>query len=306
MKLFFISLLLFLFSKPIFQNNLSYNITLPCTPRYKIVSKQLNSLLLVSKDMDFYVISLPSGNLLFNLKCKNAWNATISPDGKWLAIEKMNYQVTVYSIKSSKSTTWKVNAVPGSMNFINDKILQINNAIWDVKNKKLIKNLKTDFGPVNGITTNTDGTAIVSGGGDTIIRFYTTSSWKLKWKYTGLLLEPFGFAFLQDGSRIAVGGVNDLINILDSESGTLLKSFKTGYNGVHTIIPIGKSDWIAVEFLDDLTNKQKGWRLVNIKSGVSRQLCGANSLVGVSNDTLWYYIFKENKLTAVPASVPVE
>lgn len=247
MKLFIISLVLIIFSEPVYENNSSYEITLPCKPRYKIVSGQANALLLVSKDINFYVISLPTDHLLYKIECKNAWNSTISPDGKWLAIDKMNHQVTVYSIESSETKTWKVNVPPRSMSFINDNTLQIANTIWDVNSKKLIMKLKTDFGPVNGITTSNDGSTFVAGGGDTIIRFYETGSWKLKWKYSGLLLEPFGFAFLKDESEIAVGGVDDHIMLLDSKTGKLLKTLSTGYKGVHGILSPGNSNWLAVD-----------------------------------------------------------
>ena len=306
MRLFVISFILFIFSKPAFENSTSYKITLPFKPKYKIVSDQANALCIVSKSLEFYVISLPSDSLLLKVDCANAGNAAISPDGRWLAIVKMDHHVTVYSTKSSKTITWEVNVRPGFMSFINDKILQINNTIWDINKTKFIKKLKTDFGPINGIKTNTDGSAIIAGGGDTIVRFYETGSWKLKWEYTGLMLEPFGFSFIRNGLKLAVGGVDDRIDILDSTTGKLVRTLHTGYKGIHKILSVGDKNWMAVEYFDELTNKQEGWRLVNINSGKSRKLCDANTLVGFSGDNLWCLHFNDNKLTVKPVAIPSE
>jgi hypothetical protein len=303
---FMYSILLFAFIGNTSGNNTetTYKLTLPCKPLYKIISTQNNVMVLVSKKMTFYAVALPSGHILRKLVVSNAANAALSNDGKWLAIATNDHNMDLYSTENNNTKTWKIKSQHGYMTFLKNGLLLFDHTLWNINSEQEVKELHTDFGPVTTITLNPDETCIAAGGGDTIVRLYDTRSWKITNNYSGLKLEVFGLAFTADGSRLAVGGVDDKITVLNASNGNVIKTEHTGKPGIHTINRVGDEGWMAVQYVNDRTNKQEAWKLFNINTGVKKDLGGPNTLVNIAGGKIWCFTFNGNKLSASSEDIP--
>lgn len=282
----------------------AYKLTLPCKPLYKIISTQNNMMLLVSKKMTFYVVALPSGHIIRKLDVSNAANAALSNNGKWLAIATNDQHMHVYSTENNSTKTWKIKSRHGYMTFLKNGFLFFDHTLWNINNEREVKELHTDFGAVTTITLNPNEKCLAAGGGDTIVRLYDTRSWRIINNYSGLKLEVFGLAFNADGSRLAVGGVDDKITVLSSSNGKALKTIHTGKPGIHTIERVGDKGWMAIQYINDRTNKQEAWKLFNINTKVKKDLGGPNTLVNITGGKIWCFTFNGNKLSASFEDIP--
>jgi len=294
-------------------NNTSYKITLSFTPIFKMISAHGNVMVIVSKQIKIHIIALPSGHELRILDAHRTVNGAFSPNGKWLATATRDSNMVVYSTTDSTTKKWKLKDYPWTMSFPLENTLLVNHTLWDVNKARLITTLKTDFGEVNAIALNADGTQAATGGGDTRVRLYDLGSgdqssreWKFTNQYNGLKLEVLGLAFTPDGSEIAVGGLDGHITLLDAATGKVLKTIQTGMTGISSIEPVGKSHWMLVRYINARTDKQKGYRLVNISTGKSRPFCDTNTIVRISGGKIWSYSFKDDTMTATPKAVPQE
>ncbi|HYW94638.1 MAG TPA: hypothetical protein VE870_03555 [Bacteroidales bacterium] len=308
------SLLVLVFAGGAPDNNASFEITLPFTPIYKMISAQGNMLGVVSKKINIHLIALPSGREVRKLDVHNAIKGAFSPDGKWLAVATRDSNVVVYSTTSNAQKSWKLKDYPWTMSFLRNDWLLINHTLWNVNNAKSVMTLKTDFGEVNVVALSPDGKKAAAGGGDTRVRLYTPGSgkrslqeWKLTHQYNGLKLEVLGLAFTPDGSRVAAGGLDGRITLLDATTGKVVKTVQTGMTGIASIDHVGKSPWMLVRYINARTNKQKACRLVNINTGKSHPLRVENSIVRVtSSGKIWAYSFKSDTMIARREVIPKE
>lgn len=289
-----------------------YKLRLPFIPIYKLISSNGRVLTIVDKRRDIHLISLPTGQELRTVDGHHAIDGAFSPGGKWFAVITTDSSVIAYSTKGNITQRWKVNAHIWTMDFLPNDLLLVNHTLWNIHNKQPVTTLVTDFGEVNTGTVSPDGMHLATGGGDTTVRFYTAQSgnttdpdWKLAHQYTGLKLEPFGMTFTPDGKHVVAGGIDDQIVVLATATGKAVKTLHTGTNGVQGILPI-EGNWMAVQFFNARTNRQKAWQLVNINTGVSKPLGGANTLVSVSDGKIWRYTIKGDTLRATREVIPEE
>lgn len=295
-------------------NNMNYEIALPFTPIFKMISAHGNMLGVVSKKINIHLIALPSGRDVREMDVHSAVQGAISPDGKWLAIATRDSNVVVYSTTDNTQKSWKLKDYPWTMSFPRNDMLLVGHSLWDINKAKPATTLKTDFGEVNAIALSPDGKQAAAGGGDTRVRLYDISSgdrssreWKLTHQYNGLKLEVLGLAFTPDGSRIAAGGLDGRITLLDARTCKAVKSVQTGMTGISSIEPVGKSHWMLVRYINARTDKLKAWKLVNIKTGKSHSLGGDNKILRVtSTGKIWSYSFKSDSMIARREIIPKE
>jgi len=117
-----------------------------------------------------------------------------------------------------------------------------------------------------------DGTLLVTADGDTIIRFYDTSKWKMVHEYRGLTLETFTTAFTPDGKHVLLGGADDRITELD-RMGTQLQRLPKDTGVTALIAPIGNSGQAIIAYFDGegrAPDHQSFWKMA---SGESSPFC---------------------------------
>jgi len=300
----FVGLLLLIVLPILPSGKPSYKLTLPFTPVYKIVSDHGNVLTIVNKQMSIRVLALPSGHELRTIDGHDAVNGAVSPDGKWLAIATRDNNINLYSTGSKTKKTLSIKKHVETMRFLQKGLLQVNKTLWDISGMHPVVKLNTEFGPVTAIALSRDGTRLAAGGGDTVVRLYDTSSWKLINQYNGLKLEPFGLSFTSDGSRLIVGGIDDRLTILDASTCKEMKILHSGKTGVTSVKPVEDSGWFAVHYVDARTNKPLAWRLVNINTGATHSLSGANTLVSAYGNKIWRFRFVGDTLSVTSGPVP--
>jgi|GEM_PF-5531889 len=282
----------------------SYELKLPFTPIYKMISDHGNVLVVVNKQLSIRALALPSGRELRNVDGHNAVGGAISPSGKWLAIATRDNKVILYSTATKAKKMLDVKKHVETMTFLDKGLLQVNKTLWDISVMRPVVTLKTEFGPVTAVAISRDGTRLATGGGDTVVRLYDTKSWKLISHYNGLKLEPFGLSFTPDGSRLIVGGIDDRLTMLNVSDFKEIKSFHSGESGVTGVEPVGKSGWVAVHYIDARTDKPKAWRLVNINSGSNKSLSGAKTVVKIIDGKILCFRFEGKTLTATIEELP--
>lgn len=105
--------------------------------------------------------------------------------------------------------------------------------------------LQEDFGGLLACDLSPDGKLLVTADGDTAIRFYGTTTWRMVRENRGLLLETFAVAFADDGKRVLIGGPDDHITELDL-SGTELRRLDKETDVIQRILTLSNQRAIVV------------------------------------------------------------
>ena len=123
--------------------------------------------------------------------------------------------------------------------------------IWDVTGTpKLRASLHSDFAGLTACAVSPDGKLLATADGDTVLRIYDTSTWKMVHEYRGFKLETFAVPFTSDGKYLLAGGADDHISVLDLSLGREVHRLRGETGVVGDIVPMGDNRRAAALYFD--------------------------------------------------------
>jgi WD40 repeat protein len=283
-----------------------YSVKLPCETRGERISHDGGVIALFCADASGRAVALPSGRLLRALPPNpTALDAAISDDGSWLAVVEPGGKIAAYATRGQAHAAWSVGSVPSTIQFLPNGLLLIDRTLWDVGKARAVKELPTDFDVLNAVSIDAEGRRAATAGADTTVRVYDAKSWKPLYQFRDLLMEPFGVAFTPDGSRLAVGGADYRVTVLNAADGHVLRAlppFKNAY--ISAMEPLPAKDWVAVQLNDPASAAPASWKLINLMNGETKAVCGANPLVRFKGGAAWCYRVEGRQLTVASELLP--
>lgn len=292
---------------PVAAHAASYKLTLPCDAFYHAYLAGGRDMAMLCKSGKVQFLALPSGRRLKVLDRQHVSDFAFSADGRRFAILRPGGRVTVFSADGKPQKSFEAGRNMVTVRFFGDNRFIVNRTIWDIATGRPIRTLEVSFSIINAVARSRDGKHLATAGGDTVVRLYNAQSWKLTHRYTGLKLEPFSLAFTKGGTRLAVGGANERIILLNTATGRAVKAFpQSGPKGayIRRIEPIGGHGWGAVEYVDLRSNKSIGWQYVNLNTGAAKPACAGSTDLSVAGDTVWCFRVKGRTLIARSETPP--
>jgi len=279
------------------------SVPLPCESGFQAISPKGDQVAIQCGDGSIRLVNVASGSSV--LSVPNISDDRYSPDGSRVAISLWDGTVKVITTAKpeAEALTIKTSARPSFCGFsANAATLVLSpvtgpGEVWDLTGTpRKVASLQEDFGGVLACAFSPDGKLLVAASGDTGIRFYDTTSWRMVHEYRGLKLESFAIAFTPDGKRILVGGPDSKIAVFDVEgnqTGTLDKD-----RDVVDIISIFGQSRAAVVYFDGEGRAPQHATILDLQSGRQTPLPVAlsPSLLGVVSDQLWLGSAKDGKL----------
>jgi WD40 repeat protein len=276
---------------------------LPCESRFQVLSPVGNQIAVGCKDKTLRLIDIPSGAEVRNIDAKSVNGFEYSNDGLWFALSHDDGSAEITPTSGSgASKTFQIPAHAHVESFTDPGrvIVASQDAasqVWDVRETpREIATLQNDFGGLTAFAFSPDGKLLVTADGDTVIRYYDTSNWRLQHQYRGLLLETFAIAFTAEGKHVLVGGADDQITELDTAGAEERRIAKD--DGVpFQIIPFGNSGEALVAYFDGEGRAPSKRLLLNLASGKSSKIPGPQpSAAGMVEGQLWLVTIKDNSI----------
>jgi WD40 repeat protein len=123
--------------------------------------------------------------------------------------------------------------------------------IFDLRSKRLLFQLTSDFGGPMAVVFSPDGSSIASADTDTAVRVFDAHTGKLRWRADDLMLEPFAIDFTADGKFVLAGGPNKSVILLDASSGKAVRSYSKQKDIVHYLEVSPDGSAVAVVYFNE-------------------------------------------------------
>lgn len=268
-------------------------VPLPCESPYQMLSPTGAQALVLCKDESVHLVNLPDGSerLLFPAE-RRTNGLAFSQDGKWLAAGFHDGMVELLPTQGATAARqWKAdsNRIDQLYFFADGKKLFVSamnhpGTIWELtETPSLRATLPDKFGGVASVAVSPDGKLLVAGGGDTVVRWYDTTTWQMSREYDGFLLDTFALVFTPDGKYLLAGGADSRITVFDVASGKQLRQLPPQAGA-----SIGDIDFLSdhsealTEYFDNAGEKPPYRLAWNLKTDISkpvqidfRPTCGA-------------------------------
>ncbi len=274
-------------------------VPLPCESTFQMISPTGGQVALRCKDNTVLLVNVRSGTTEHSFAAEPSITGyNYSHDGRWFAVGFWDGTVEVVptsgtaGAKRWKSDTHRIETLeflPDSGGIVVGP-LDRPGQIWDLRGSpKQLATLHSDFAGLLACSFSPDGKLLVTADGDTAIRFYDSSNWKMLHEYRGLTLESFGVAFTADGKRALIGGPDDRITVLDSATGAELQKLAKDTGVVARISPFGSDGQAAILYFDGDGGKPPHLSVWNVNNATSVPLSGERPLTGggIVNGKLW-------------------
>ena len=108
--------------------------------------------------------------------------------------------------------------------------------LWDARSGKVLLPIMGHGKSVYSVAISSDGTRIVSGGGDNTVRVWDARSGKELLTLKGHTGDVYSVAISSDGSRIVSGSADKTVKVWDSRSGKVLLTLQGHTKGVHGVV----------------------------------------------------------------------
>jgi WD40 repeat protein len=221
-----------------------------------------------------------------------------SPDGRWFALGHWDGTVEVTATAGTgearrwKSDTHRIHILkflPDSSRIVVGP-LDRPGQIWDLRGApKQIATLHSDFAGLIDCSFSPDGKLLVTSDGDTAIRFYETSTWKMLHEYRGLTLETFAVAFTTDGKRVLTGGPDDHITVLDPATGAEMQKLDKDPDVLDLLVPFGDDGKAFILYFDGDGKRPAHQAIWSVNTAKSSPLTGERPFTGqgIVDGKLW-------------------
>lgn len=268
------------------------SISLPCESTSQMISPTGDQVALRCKDHTVRLVNVSSGTTQHTFSAE-PWISgyNYSHDGRWFAVGLWDGTVeAVPTSGTAEGKRWKgdtrridgLEFLPDSSGIVvaaSDRPGQI----WDLRGTpKQMATLHSDFAGLIACSFSPDGKLLITADGDTAIRFYDTSTWKMLHEYRGLTLETFAVAFTTDGKRALVGGPYDHITVLDPATGAELQKLAKNADVVFQILPFGNDGLAAVAYFDGDGKRPPHQSIWNVNTAKSVPLTAERPFTGGS------------------------
>ncbi len=208
-------------------------VRLPCESPYQMLSPTGAQALVLCKDESVHLVNLPDGSerLLFPAE-RRTNGLAFSQDGKWLAAGFHDGTVELLPTQGAAAIRqWKAdsNRIDQLYFFADAKKLFVSamnhpGTIWELTGTPSLRaTLQDKFGGVASVAVSPDGKLLVAGGGDTVVRWYDTTTWQMLLEYDGFLLDTFTLVFTPDGKYLLAGGADARVTVFDAATGKQLR-----------------------------------------------------------------------------------
>jgi WD40 repeat protein len=274
------------------------NVALPCDSLYQVLSPDGAQVAVRCKDHSLHVLSVPDGKELRVIPAEPVASTVVySPDGRWMAIGFHDGDIEVASSKGlAAAKRWQASArsIEALRFFPNARMLVAGPAdsdgqVWELaESPKLRATLPSDFGGITDCAVSPDGKVLVVAGGDTILHWYDTVTWRKTHENRDFLLDTFTLTFTPDGKEVLVGGADARITVLDAATAKLVRQLpREAGSSVGALDVFGDRRTAAIYF-DDAGDKPPHeliWRLADAK--VAARSDTAPSCEAVVGGKLW-------------------
>ncbi len=274
-------------------------VPLPCDSPSQMISPTGDRVALWCKDHTVRLMNLGSRTTERTFGPEpHVSEVSYSRNGRWFAVGFGDGTVEVVptsgtaEAKRWKSDTRSIRALeflPDSSGIV-VAALDDPGQIWDLRGApKQVATLHSDFAGLTACSFSPDGKLLVTADGDTAIRFYDTSTWKMLHEYRGLALETFAVAFTVDGKRVLLGGPDDHITVLDSATGAELQKLPQESDVIGRISPFGSAGQAAVLYFDVDGKRPEHLSIWNVNTAKSVPLTVEHPPTGsaIVNGKLW-------------------
>jgi WD40 repeat protein len=274
-------------------------VPLPCESTFQMISPTGSQVALRCKDYTLRLVNVSTGTTERTFSAEPyITRYNYSRDGRWFAVGFGDGTVEVVpSSGTAEAKRWKSDTrgiralefLPDSSGIVvgaSDRPGQI----WDLRGTpKQMATLHSDFAGLISCSFSPDGKLLVTADGDTAIRFYDTSTWKMLHEYRGLTLETFAVAFTTDGKRALVGGPYDHIAVLDPATGAESQKLAKDSDVIGRISPFGNDGQAAILYFDGDGGKPPHQSVWNVNTAKSVPLTAERPLTGggVVGGKLW-------------------
>jgi hypothetical protein len=231
---------------------------------------------------------------------------SFSRDGRWFAVGLGGGSAEIVPTSGSgepkrwKATTRGVSAIEFLAD--DDSILIAGNdepgQIWDVSGiPKVRATLHSDFAGLTASAISSDGKQLATAEGDTVLRVYDTSTWKVAREYPDLKLETFAVAFTADGKFLLAGGVEDYISLIDLSSGHETHRLGGEVGSVIEIMPLGDNQRAVTMYFNEDTLKTH-WAVWNLETLKTEPLAAERPFTGggIVHGKRWFVSATGNSL----------
>jgi WD40 repeat protein len=252
---------------------------LPCESQAQVVSPSGDQVAVRCKDHTLRLINVATGREQHVFNADDSVSAyNYSRDGLWFAVGLKDGSAEIVPASGSGALKkWKAdNRRIDTVQFLADSAsILVAGAdrpgqVWDVSGEpKLRASLHSDFAGLTACAVSPDGKLLATADGDTVLRVYDTSTWKMALEYRGFKLETFAVPFSNDGKYLLAGGADDHIAVLDLSSGTEVHRLAGEHGAVGDILPLGDNRRVAVLYFDSDGLKpphQVVWNLETLKA----------------------------------------
>jgi len=257
-------------------------VQLPCESRDQVLSPTGRQLAFTCTDHSLHLLSVPDGRPSspeVSTPETQVSSLAYSLDGLSLAIGFKDGSVQVNSTQGTATyKVWKASSrrIEGLCFLPDAKILLVvpldtPGQVWELAaTPKLLASLPTDFGGISAYAASPDGKTLVVAGGDTVIRWYDTTTWLKTREDRGFLLETFALSFTPDSKQLLVGGANGRVVVVDAASGKQIRQLPPDAgSSVADIQMLGDHERVATLDFDDAGEKPPHaivWNLSSAKS----------------------------------------
>jgi tricorn protease-like protein len=262
---------------------------LPCESPYQSVSPSGEQIAVRCTDHSIRLVSIATGREQHAFPSDDdVTDYSFSRDGRWFAVGLRDGSAEIVLTSGSgepkrwKATTRGVSAIAFLAD--DDSILIAGNdepgQIWDVSGiPKVRATLHSDFGGLTASAISSDGKQLATAEGDTVLRVYDTSTWKVEREYPDLKLETFAVAFTVDGKFLLAGGVVDYISLIDLSSGHETRRLGGEVGSVIEIMPLGDNQRAVAMYFNEDTLKRH-WAVWNLETLKTEPLTLERPLTG--------------------------
>jgi WD40 repeat protein len=274
-------------------------VPLPCESPSQVISPTGDRVAVWCKDHTVRLMNLSSGTTERTFGPEpHVSEVNYSRDGRWLAVGFSDGTVEVVPTSgTAEGKRWKSDTRSiGALEFLPDSsgivvaALDRPGQIWDLRRTpKQVAALHSDFAGLTACSFSPDGKLLVTADGDTAIRFYDASTWKMLHEYRGATLETFAVAFTIDGKRVLIGGPDDSVTVLDSATGAELQKLPKDADVIVQISPFGSDGQAAVSYFDVDGRRPEHQSIWNVNTAKSVPLAVERPPTGsaIVNGKLW-------------------
>jgi len=232
---------------------------LPCESRQQFVSPSGDQIVVHCSDHGLRLIDVATGREQHAFTpADRVTGGDFSRDGRWFAVGLWDGSVEIVPTSGSGAPKrWQAGSrrIEG-VRFLADGSIVISaidqpGQVWDVSGTpKPLASLHADFAGMTACAVSPDGKLLATAEGDTILRVYDTSTWKIVSEYRGLKLETFAVAFTGDGKYLLAGGADDHISVIDVSSGAEVHRLEGETGVVYGIFPLSGKPQVEALYAD--------------------------------------------------------